>query len=73
MLGINTGTYNENGWVDVQVNFNGVPATLKPLAVRPFSRNLEAVDLLGRAVDASARVLTASDKDGALRLDWNGR
>lgn len=73
VLGINTGTYNENGWVDVQVNFNGVPATLKPLAVRPFSRNLEAVDLLGRAVDASARVLTASDKDGALRLDWNGR
>jgi hypothetical protein len=73
VLGINTGTYTENGWVDVQVNFNGVPAGLAPLARRIPIRNAEGVDLLGRAVDASARILTATAQDGVPHLEWSGR
>jgi hypothetical protein len=73
VLAINTGTYNENGWVDVQVSYNGAPVGLAPVAARPFSRGAEGVDILGRAVDASARILTVGAKDGAIRLDWNGR
>jgi hypothetical protein len=73
VLGINTGTYTENGWVDVQVNYNGAPATLAPVARRLNARGPEGVDMLGRAVDASARTLSVSSRDGVPRLDRNGR
>ena len=73
VLGINTGTYTENGWVDLQVVYNGVPVSLAPVGHRAAIRGKDAVDMLGRAVDASARILTVSSPNGVPRLDWNGR
>ena len=73
VLGINTGTYTENGWVDVQVTYNGIPVTLAPLARRHMDSRADGVDLLGRAVDASARILTATTRNGVTRLRWKTR
>jgi hypothetical protein len=74
VLGINTGTYNENGWVDVQVVYNGMPLTLARAYRRAHGDHAEGLDLLGRALDASsARVLTLTARDGVPRLLWNGR
>jgi hypothetical protein len=73
VLGINTGTYNENGWVDVQVIYNGMPLTLAKAYRKAHGDHAEGLDLLGRALDASsARVLTLTARDGTPRLLWNG-
>ncbi|MBW8888150.1 MAG: hypothetical protein JF616_10380 [Fibrobacteres bacterium] len=73
VLGINTGTYNENGWVDVQVIYNGMPLTLARAFRKAHGNHPEGLDLLGRALDASsARVLTLTARDGVPRLLWNG-
>ncbi len=74
VLGVNTGTYNENGWVDVQVVYNGMPLALSKAFRRAHGNHPEGLDLLGRALDASsARVLTLTARDGVPRLLWNGR
>lgn len=74
VLGINTGTYTENGWVDVQVIYNGMPLTLARAFRDAHGHHGEGLDLLGRALDASsARVLTLTARDGVPRLQWNGR
>jgi hypothetical protein len=69
VLGVNSGTWNENGWVDVEVVYDGMPVSLAPVARRRTLRLPGGADLLGRAVDASA-TLTAVTVDGVPRLEW---
>ena len=74
VLGINTGTYDENGWVDLQVVYNGMPLTLARAYRLAHRDHSEGIDLLGRALEASsARVLTLTARDGVPTLLWNGR
>jgi hypothetical protein len=69
-VAINTGTYNENGWVDVLVT---IPGTSKILARntnllrRGLDGNSDAFSLLGRSMRglSSAQALVVHGQDGA--------
>jgi hypothetical protein len=74
VLGINTGTWNEDGWVDVQVNYNGAPVALAPKIARLSlfaATGAGNLDLMGRTVNGLSRpahILTVETENGATRL-----
>jgi hypothetical protein len=78
-LAINTGTWNEEGWVDVQVN---IPGT-NPVGLLAGKRNIgifrdagaPAFDVMGRALEglSSKRIVAVKEADGSTRLVVEGK
>jgi hypothetical protein len=76
VLAINSGTWNEEGWVDVQVNWQGQTVGLSRQAQAPGlfpGRGAGSLDLMGRAVNGLSRayVLTVKSEGGPSRLVLN--
>lgn len=75
VLAINSGTWNEEGWVDVQVNWQGTGVGLarQARAPGPYTSGAGSLDLMGRAVDglSKAHTLTVKTVGGSPRLSLN--
>ncbi|HKP95925.1 MAG TPA: hypothetical protein VJ385_09225 [Fibrobacteria bacterium] len=76
-LAVNTGTWNEEGWVDVQIT---IPGSAVSLASRPGIRlfrasEASAFNVMGRAVEglSSVRTLAVKTENGSPRLLLNAR
>ncbi|MDB5104636.1 MAG: collagenase [Fibrobacteres bacterium] len=77
-LAINTGTFTEEGWVDIQVTIPGSnPVTLtNNRNIRLFrDAGVPAFNIMGRAMEnlSTARMVAVKQQDGSIRLVVNSR
>jgi hypothetical protein len=76
-LAINNGTWNQDGWVDVQIDLSGTVSLNRPIAsgMRALRKDENpAIDMLGRTLDGLApdRTLSIKVEDGSIRLIGRG-
>jgi hypothetical protein len=77
-LAINTGTWTEEGWVDVQVTIPGTTVGLiaRDNGIRIFrAADAPSFNIMGRAISglSSMQTLAVKSENGATRLVLNAR